>query len=1064
MTDTLILDSLARETKTSVDSIRAAFEMLDAGLSAPFVGRFRRDRTGGLTEGQIRRLQHRRAELEELDRRRATVLRALESDGAPEAALKGVRSLMDRFELEDQYLPFRRPEPEVQLALDRGLGALADELTRPVPRAERPNASEDSKADGGEESSAAATDDATPAQPEAAASDAGSPAADAAQTDAAPAPADAHAEDSSSATEESGEAAKPDGDAPQGDEGEAGEAGAEGPAETAPAEDAAEAAPAADAAPAEEAAPAETAAPESAETPADEAAPADSVSADAPADAAPAAASDEPAPEPQAAAPAAPQPAPEPARAQPADMLTPDLARVCAAYVDPDKGVHSEAEALAGAMRILADRLGRNPALRAHVRRTMRKHGDLRVRPLVEDKKAGRHKSLLKLKSPLRQLQGPKLVALRQAQKERVLATAISMAPERALSRVRSVLGKHTRPEFGPLLDAVALSALEQRLLPTVEADVRLELKERGDHEALRYLTQHLRAQLLAPAHGPLPMVGIDISAKGDWTVAVVGRGGDDQSVVKIEVGEKDDAALGAELAAVVGDSDPRALLLAGGRSSHGRLKRVRAAAVAGGLTAPVLCASDAGLSTYASSERARKELPERSVPERAAISLARRGQDPMAELLKVNPWQLSLGSEQSLVSKANLRRALGEMVESCAALVGCRVNTAPETVLRALPGLDDEAVDRILARRAERPFTSREDLRADGTLTEAQWMSVAAFLKVPDSEEPLDRTALHPEQYPLAHKVLESVGTTVAEGLGRPGVTKGLKRAALEIDEHTWRDLMRELSFPGRDPRPRNRMPELLDPATDAVRLQPGRVVEGVITSVAGFGAFVDIGLPREAMLHVSELGRRYLRDAREELATGQVVRATLKECSEKRLVISMRDVPPPTRAPRGDRRGGGGRRGEREERKPRVQLRPGDARGMPLGDPSGKRRRPGGPGGGPGGRRDRPERGERVDLRQINKQSEGAGTSNPFAKFFGKDAPAPEGGSGKGGKKGKKKKGPKPAGTEDSAPEAEKPVADAPVIESPAPEASAPSQEAPAPEAPEQNAGSPETPASDS
>ncbi|MDA0948341.1 MAG: S1 RNA-binding domain-containing protein, partial [Planctomycetota bacterium] len=836
MTDSLILDSLARETKTSVDSIRAAFEMLDAGLSAPFVGRFRRDRTGGLTEGQIRRLEHRRAELEELDRRRATVLRALERDGAPEAALSGVRGMMDRFELEDQYLPFRRPEPEVQLALDRGLGALADELTRPVSRSERP---QESRGEEAEDPPSGA------------------------EGDAAEAPAETPAESAPEPTPEAGEPAAPDategasdeaaGDAPQGDEGAE---GAEGPA-------------GAEAAPAEEPTPAAdsegSAAPEGADTAEDTAADtvadtaADPAEGDGSSSADGAGSSSERGEEPAAA---------EPVRVQPSEMLTPELARVCAQFVDPDKGVHSEAEALAGAMRILADRLGRNPALRAHVRRMMRKHGDLRVRPLVDDKRAGRHKPLLKLKSPLRQLQGPKLVALRQAQKERVLATAITMAPERALARVRTVLGKHTRPEFGPLLDAVALSALEQRLLPMVEADVRLELKERGDQEALRYLAQHLRAQLLAPAHGPLPMVGIDVSAKGDWTVAVVGRGGDDQAVARIELGEKDDAALGAELAAVVGDSDPRALLIAGGKSSHGRLKRLRSAARAGGIVAPVLVASDAGLSTYASSERARKELPERSVPERAAISLARRGQDPMAELLKVQPWQLSLGSEQSLVSKANLRRALLEMVESCAALVGCRVNTAPDTVLRALPGLDDEAVERILARRAERPFTSREDLRADGTLTEAQWMSVAAFLKIPDSEEPLDRTALHPEQYPLAHKVLESVGTTVAEGLGRPGVTKGLKRAAAEIDEHTWRDLMRELSFPGRDPRPRNRMPELLDPDTDPVRLQPGRVVEGVVTSVAGFGAFVDIGLGREAMLHVSELGRRYLRDAREEIA----------------------------------------------------------------------------------------------------------------------------------------------------------------------------------------------------
>jgi hypothetical protein len=234
---------------------------------------------------------------------------------------------------------------------------------------------------------------------------------------------------------------------------------------------------------------------------------------------------------------------------------------------------------------------------------------------------------------------------------------------------------------------------------------------------------------------------------------------------------------------------------------------------------------------------------------------------------------------------------------------------------------------------------------------------------------------------------LLESVGTNVADSLGRPGVSKGLKRADFGVDEGTWRDLMRELSFPGRDARMRNRLPELLDPQTDPIRLAPGRVVEGVITSVAGFGAFVDVGLEREAMLHVSQLGRRYVRDAREDLSVGQTVRAIIKESSEKRLTLSIADVPPPDRGSRG--RGGGsgesGRgKGERSDRGPRVKLRPGDARGMPLGDPSGKRRRPSG---GPGShdRREREPRGERVNLKELNAEAQ-LGGNKAFAKFFKK------------------------------------------------------------------------------
>lgn len=1011
VTDSLILETLAREAKSSVDCVRAVFDMLDAGLSVPFVGRFRRDQTHGLTEAHIRRLRQRREELVELDRRRATVLKAMEKDGADKAALDAVRSMTDRFELEDQYLPYRRPEPEVQLALDRGLGALADELVKSMPR---PPKAQQGKAENTETEQVESED---PVSEET------SPPADSELME----DAEVRAEKEDATGSE-----QPEPDAPSTEEAPSAES-------ESPEEDAAQ----------------ESGAPSGEKLPVQE--------------------------NPAVEAPVVKDAtqtinAPKPAVkvAQVPQLLTPELARLCAQYVVPDKGVHSEEEALAGARRILADRLARNTSLRAYVRNMVRKHGDLRVRPLVEEKRAGRHKPLFRLKTSLRQLQGHKLIALRQAQKERVLSTVITLEPKHALKRVRAALGKFTRPEYESLLREIAEECFERRLLPTVEADVRLELKERGDREALRFLTQHLRAVLMAPVHGPLPMVGIDISARGDWTVAVLGRDGAVERVGRIDMHEKvpvdasepqlesptpsaeasapavdtiealpeadapevvlpeaaapedgavstkeikvseatpDQAAsdaspsekpapapkpkfksvpksdenLGSELAALVGDNNPRALIIASQRTLRRHLPRLRLAAHSAGILVPALVTTDAGLSSYSNSEGARKELPEHSVPERTAISLARRAQDPLAELLKVDPWQLSLGPEQSLVSKANLRRALSEMVESTAALVGCRLNSAAESVLRALPGLDEEAVQRILTRRAERPIKSREELRLEEVLTEAQWASVVAFLRVPESEEPLDCTSLHPEQYPLVRRLLESVGTNVADSLGRPGVSKGLKRADFGVDEGTWRDLMRELSFPGRDARMRNRLPELLDPQTDPIRLSPGRVVEGVITSVAGFGAFVDVGLEREAMLHVSQLGRRYVRDAREDLSVGQTVRATIKESSEKRLTLSIADVPPPDRGSRGREGGGGGSgrgKGERSDRGPRVKLRPGDARGMPLGDPSGRRRRPAG---GPGSRdrREREPRGERVNLKELNAEAQ-TGGNNAFAKFF--------------------------------------------------------------------------------
>ncbi|MEM6675207.1 MAG: S1 RNA-binding domain-containing protein [Planctomycetota bacterium] len=651
--------------------------------------------------------------------------------------------------------------------------------------------------------------------------------------------------------------------------------------------------------------------------------------------------------------------------------------------------MHTDTEALAGAVRILSDRLGRNARLRSAVRKTMRKKGVLRARPLVDEKKAGRHKALLKLNTPLRQLQGHRLTAIRQAQAERVITTAVELDPKEVTGRVRTALGKHTRPELEPLLDDVARKALEQRILPVVEEDVRLELKERSDAEALRFLGSHLRQILLTPFFGRVPVCGVDVSAKGDLALAFLDMHGNVLGETRIEVGDKEPAALGAELVAAAEPHSPEAFAVGCGKSARAAGQKVREALRAASSELPVMVVNDAGASSYANGARARTELADASVPTRLAVTIGRRLQDPMAELLKVDPKQLGLGPEQRLVSKANLRRVLQEAIESAVAFVGCDFDTVPRSVIEHLPGLDEESAKRLADRRDAGDIESREAIRAEGILDEAQWASVAAFLRMRRSPEPLDRTSLHPEQYQLARQLLESAGGGVAETLGRPGATKGLRRQSFEVDEYTWRDLMRELSFPGRDPRGRNRVPEYVSENTDPIRLQPGRVVEGVVTNVASFGAFVDVGRKQDAMVHISQLASRYVRDARELLSIGASVRAKIVDGNSSRLSLSLKDV---TREERAEgarrsstrrRRGGrGGRGAPKEPTGPagRIWRRDGAA-GAATSSRRGTRR------GGPrrGGRGDFSDRGERVDLKKLNRESTPA--NNPFAKFFGKD-----------------------------------------------------------------------------
>jgi uncharacterized protein len=874
VTSPKIVAQISREFAARPEHIHAALEMQDFGMLAPFIARVRREPCGIMSESFVRRIAHRRTELEELDRRRATILRMVEASAtATPADIERVQNCMDRFELEDLFVPHRRPELEVQHALDRGLGKLADLIVEPLPRS-----------------------------PKVEAQDA--------------------AEDANLA----GDEAAPEPDA----QAEVADPVQEFPTEESHASD--------------EHAQASDAEPVSSDDAADVAAPASS--------------------EPGATWEGRPEKVDEEGATLPEAThthemvpltdhveLTPALARACAPFVNPDKGIHTEAEALAGAMRILSDRLGRDARLRSLVRRLLRKHGILSVRASGHEGKVGRHKPLLKIRQPVRQIQGHRLLAVRQAQKERTVTTVITLDVKQVLPKVRAVLGRHTHPDFANVLDTLARQALERRLLPVVEADVRLELKERADEEALRFLSQHLREMLLSPPWGPYPVIGVDVGPKGDLTLCAVGPQGqpiskenakEDGTVelvrgVRIEVEGKDDAALAAEIGAALaalGEPEMRMYAVGHGKPNRVALTKIRAALRAGGRNDSfAFIVNDSGLSSYANSELGRSELPDHTVAQRMAISLGRRLQDPLSEFLKVDPRHLGVGAEQGLVSKANVRRVFNDAIQSAIALVGCDVNHASAGFLEHLPGLDRETAKKLVARRAERPFESREELRQDGLLSEVQWINAIAFLRVSGSPEPLDGTSLHPEQYDLARRVIMAGGSTVEESLNHPGATKGMRRADFGVDDLTWRDLMREIAFPGRDARMRLFVPRLLDPAADPATLTQGRTLEGSVTNVASFGAFVDIGLAADAMIHISEISDRYVRDARELLSVGRTVRVRLADPSGPRMAVSLKNVadfprePRPERPPRPPReegeRSGGGDRGDRGQRKGRGEWR---------------------------------------------------------------------------------------------------------------------------------------------
>ena len=964
MSAAAIVKTLAKEFSVDIEHAQHVFDLVNAGFKVPTIARFRRAEVGLVSDGTLRRFARRMRQFEELDKRRETLLRSIaekkKSSGDADAALDRLRNCMDRAELEDLFLPHRRPEPEVQLALDRGLGALADVLVEPGPKPAvvaqseaTPETEEDNKPH--ESSDGASSEELDVATPESAAApevDESTAAPEAKDEPAAPEASEA-SESPESKTETDPEQPTPDAESPT---GEATPTGTPAPASDA------------------EEPPVEKPANQGKES------------------------NKKP-------------PAQPPIHGLHID-LTLELARACKPFVIPDRGVHTDQDALEGAVRILADRLGRNPSLRVALRRAMRKHGRISVRGLVSEKELGHNRSLLKLKTTLRQLQGHRLLALRQAQVHRHIAVAISIDESLILPKVRAALGKRIRTEFVGIADAVAEQALRQRLLPIIEDEIRNELRERADEEAIRFLSQHLRQTLLAPPAGPRQVAGVHVDAKGDWLIVLVdGDGTPAGEPLKIEVADLALPKLAEALGATLRDSRCRMLVMGNGKSFRDAILKLREALEFLKADASLFLVNDAGLSSYANSEPARRELPDHTVPARQAIGLARRLQDPLAEFLKGEIRHLGLGREQTIISKATLRRVLHDAVESCVAHVGCDLNSAPLSFLRHVPGLNFELAKKLVARRSERAFSSREELRTEGLLDDLTWTNAIGFLRVADSSEPLDRTALHPEHYDLVRKVILDGGGSVEETLGRRDASRGLRRNSFDVDEHTWRDLTREISHPGRDPRPRVFEPRLLPVDTDVKTLEKGQVVEGIVSNVTSFGAFVDLGVRRDGMIHISEISSRYVRDARTLLSIGQVIRARVLDSSGPRVELSLKNVPDPSRSPVGRGRTGAGARGgsgrgarDKKEAWPEFQptVRAARTRRDGLGNAAPEKGRRGGgggrgggagaggrgggrPGGGRGGGR-RGARDEHYDSQAVKEASKSAGAYNPFANFFDK------------------------------------------------------------------------------
>lgn len=545
-------------------------------------------------------------------------------------------------------------------------------------------------------------------------------------------------------------------------------------------------------------------------------------------------------------------------------------------------------DAIGGACDILAERIAEHLPTREWVRDYTLKRGSLRSR-----KKRGAEADRSKFEmyfdfaEPLHRIASHRVLAIFRGEREGVLSASVEVPSEPALQQLDRTFNRPQSPHR-ELFCRIEADAYERLLAPSIETEVRAILRERADEEAIRVFAENLRNLLLAPPVRGEAILGIDPGLRTGCKLAAVDRAG---KLLATGVLYPDRADAAATLTRLVASHGVGRIAYGNGTGSR-ELEEFLRKANAG---VPSLAVSEAGASVYSASEAAVREFPELDVTLRGAVSIARRLQDPLAELVKIDPKAIGVGQYQHDVDQDKLKRELDHVVESCVNAVGVDVNTASVELLSYVAGLARPVAEGIAARR---PFRSREDLRRVPRLGPKAFEQAAGFLRIPGAANPLDASAVHPETYYVVERMARRLGKPLPELIGKELGVRPEEFVDDKAGLPTVQDILAELRKPGRDPR-KEFVAARFDPAVTALEhVKPGMVLEGVVTNVTRFGAFVDLGVHQDGLVHVSELAPRYVADPNEVVRVGQVVRVKVLSVDVplRRIGLSLKQAQSPS------------------------------------------------------------------------------------------------------------------------------------------------------------------------
>jgi len=583
-----------------------------------------------------------------------------------------------------------------------------------------------------------------------------------------------------------------------------------------------------------------------------------------------------------------------------------DPVKEALAYIDSGKGVADMETALEGARSILIERMAETPKLVQAVREKVWSGGKLESGVVKGKEEAGaKFKDYFEFDEPIKDMPSHRALALMRGEKEGVLKVGLDLPhdPARRHPAVSMIMEEFGIAEKGRPGDAwlaeTAKQTWKSKLASQSEGDLIHRLKERSDAEAIRVFSRNMHDLLLAAPAGPKVVMGVDPGIRTGCKIAGVDATGKvlETAVIYPHEPKKDWAGSLVTLAKLAAKHKVELVSVGNGTASRETDKLIaELSAKKPELKLTRVMVSEAGASVYSASELAAKEFPDMDVSLRGAVSIARRLQDPLAELVKIEPKAIGVGQYQHDVDQNALSRSLDAVVEDCVNAVGVDVNTASAPLLARVSGLNTALAANIVAFRDENgPFKTRAALKKVPRMGPKAFEQAAGFLRIMDGKNPLDGSAVHPEAYPVVERIAEKTGRDVKSLIGDKAFLAKLKAkdfADTTFGIPTVTDILAELEKPGRDPRPQFKTASFQDGVSEIADLKPGMKLEGVVTNVTAFGAFVDVGVHQDGLVHISELADVFVKDPHDVVKAGDVVNVRVKEVdvARKRIALSMK------------------------------------------------------------------------------------------------------------------------------------------------------------------------------